>query len=86
METQRQVLAQREIEAQQKVATAKGESLSILAVAEGQAKANDILARSITAILVQYKSVEKWNGILPQVSGQAVPFINLGKPGEAISK
>jgi regulator of protease activity HflC (stomatin/prohibitin superfamily) len=79
VETQRQVLAQREIEAQQKVATAKGEAESILVVAQGQAKANDALSRSITPILVQYKGIEKWNGILPQVSGGAVPFIDLGK-------
>ena len=81
VETQRQVLAQREIEAQQKVATAKGEAESILVVAQGQAKANDALSRSITPILVQYKGIEKWNGILPQVSGGAVPFINLDKRG-----
>jgi regulator of protease activity HflC (stomatin/prohibitin superfamily) len=81
VETQRQVLAQREIEAQQKVATAKGEAESILVVAQGQAKANDALSRSITPILVQYKGIEKWNGILPQVSGGAVPFIDLGKMG-----
>ncbi len=81
VETQRQVLAQREIEAQQKVATAKGDAESILVVAQGQAKANDALSRSISPILVQYKGVEKWNGILPQVSGGAVPLIDLGKPG-----
>jgi regulator of protease activity HflC (stomatin/prohibitin superfamily) len=81
VETQRQVLAQREIEAQQKVATAKGEAESILVVAQGQAKANDALSRSISPILVQYKGIEKWNGILPQVSGGALPFINLGKMG-----
>jgi len=81
VETQKQVLAQREIEAQQKVASAKGEAESILVVAQGQAKANDALSRSISPILVQYKGVEKWNGILPQVSGGAVPFINLGKMG-----
>jgi regulator of protease activity HflC (stomatin/prohibitin superfamily) len=79
VETQRQVLAQREIEAQQKVATAKGEAESILVVAQGQAKANDVLSRSISPILVQYKSIEKWNGILPQVSGGAIPLIDLGK-------
>jgi len=81
VETQRQVLAQREIEAQQKVASAKGEAESILVVAQGQAKANDALSRSISPILVQYKGIEKWNGILPQVSGGAVPFIDLGKMG-----
>jgi regulator of protease activity HflC (stomatin/prohibitin superfamily) len=79
VETQRQVLAQREIEAQQKVATAKGEAESILVVAQGQAKANDALSRSISSILVQYKSIEKWNGILPQVSGGGIPIIDLGK-------
>jgi regulator of protease activity HflC (stomatin/prohibitin superfamily) len=83
VETQKQVLAQREIEAQQKVATAKGEAESILVVAQGQAKANDVLSRSISPILVQYKGVEKWNGILPQVAGGAVPFIDLSKMGGA---
>jgi regulator of protease activity HflC (stomatin/prohibitin superfamily) len=74
VETQKQVLAQREIEAQQKVATAKGEAESIQVVAQGQARANDALSRSITPILVQYKSIEKWNGILPQVSGGGRSF------------
>jgi len=83
VETQRQILAQREIEAQQKIATAKGEAESILVVAQGQAKANDALSRSISPILVQYKSIEKWNGILPQVSGGAIPLIDLGK-GEGL--
>jgi hypothetical protein len=50
-------------------------------VAQGQAKANDALSRSITPILVQYKGIEKWNGILPQVSGAAVPFVDLRKMG-----
>src|SRR5512137_1526240 len=81
VETQKQVLAQREIEAQQKVATAKGEAEAILVVAQGQAKANDALARSLSPILVQYKGVERWNGILPQVSGGVVPFIDLSKMG-----
>jgi regulator of protease activity HflC (stomatin/prohibitin superfamily) len=79
VETQKQILAQREIEAQQKVATAKGESESILLVAQGQAKANEALTGSITPILVNYKSIERWNGVLPQVSGGAIPFIQLGK-------
>jgi len=81
VETQKQVLAQREIEAQQKVATAKGEAESIQVVAQGQAKANDALSKSISPILVQYKGIEKWNGTLPQVSGGALPFIDLGKMG-----
>jgi regulator of protease activity HflC (stomatin/prohibitin superfamily) len=65
VKTQKQGSAQREIEAQQKAATAKGEAESILVVAQGQAKANDALSRSIRPILMQYKGIEKWNGILP---------------------
>ena len=62
--------------------TAKGEAESILVVAQEQAKANEVLAHSLTPILVSYKSIERWNGVLPQVSGGAVPFIELGKlPG-----
>jgi len=30
-------------------------------------------------VLVSYKGIEKWNGILPQVSGGAIPFIELWK-------
>jgi hypothetical protein len=30
---------------------------------------------------VQYKGIEKWNGNLPQVTGGAVPLIDLGKMG-----
>jgi len=86
VETQKQVLAQRDIEAQQKVATAKGEAESILVVAQGQAKANDALSRSISPILVQYKGIEKWNGILPQVSGGAVPFVDVTKMGANSAK
>jgi hypothetical protein len=61
------------------VATAKGEAESIEVVGQGQAKANDALSRSISPILVQCKGIERWNGILPQVSGGAVPLVDLGK-------
>ncbi len=86
VETQKQVLAQREIEAKQKVASAKGEAESTVIVAEGMAKGNEVLARSISPLLVQYKSIEKWNGVLPQVSGGAYPFVNLGKMPEGPHK
>jgi len=77
VETQKQVLAARTIEAQQKVAEAEGRSKSILVEAQGQAKANEILNNAITPKLVQYKAIERWDGILPKVSGGATPFINM---------
>lgn len=30
--------------------------------------------------LVEFTAVEKWNGVLPQVSGGAVPFVNIKAP------
>ena len=56
-------------EAEQAVATAKGRAQSILLEASAQAQANKILAASLTPELIQSKQIEKWNGILPTVSG-----------------
>jgi regulator of protease activity HflC (stomatin/prohibitin superfamily) len=64
------------------VAQAQGEAQSTLVKAEAQAKANHLLEVSITPTLVQYKSVEKWNGVLPEVTGGNTPFIDLRKSGK----
>lgn len=80
VETQKQVLASKKIVADQLVAEADGKSRAILMEAQGQAKANEILNNAITPKLVQYKAIEKWNGHLPQITGGAVPFINIAPP------
>jgi regulator of protease activity HflC (stomatin/prohibitin superfamily) len=64
------------------VAQAQGEAQATLVKAEAQAKANHLLQASISPTLVQYKSVEKWNGVLPEVSGGATPFIDLRRGGK----
>lgn len=65
-------------DADKKVEEARGEAQSITVKAEAQAKANEILAKSLTPELVQYKSVEKWDGILPRMTGNsAIPFIQV---------
>lgn len=70
-------VVQMEAEAKKAVAQANGQAQAILAVASAQAEANRKLAESLTANLVAYKQLEKWDGKLPQVSGGATPFINL---------
>ena len=45
--------------------------------AAAKARANELLARSISPTLVQYEMVKKWNGQMPQVSGAATPMIQL---------
>jgi regulator of protease activity HflC (stomatin/prohibitin superfamily) len=60
---------------------AVGRAKAILAEAEAQSKANRLLSESITPTLVQYEMSKRWNGQMPQVSGAAVPMIQL--PGTA---
>lgn len=62
---------------------AMGRAKAILAEAEAQAKANELLSRSITSTLVQYEMAKRWNGQMPQVTGGAMPMLQLpgtGKP------
>ena len=59
---------------------AAGRAKAILTEAEAQAKANRLLAESITPTLVQYEMAKRWNGQMPQVSGSAMPMIQLPKP------
>ncbi len=56
---------------------AAGRAKAITAEAEAQARANQLLAASITPTLVQYEMAKKWNGQMPQVSGGATPLIQL---------
>ena len=51
--------------------------VGIVAEAEAQARANDLLSRSITNTLVQYEMAKRWNGQMPQVTGGAMPMLQL---------
>ena len=56
---------------------AAGRAKAITAEAEAQARANELLARSITPTLVQYELAKKWNGAMPQVTGGSTPLLQL---------
>ena len=56
---------------------AVGRAKAILAEAQAQAQANELLAKSISGSLVQYEMAKKWNGVMPQVSGAAMPLIQM---------
>ena len=73
-------LQKNQFQAQGDSIKAAGRAKAILTEAEAQAKANDLLARSITPTLVQYEMTKKWNGQMPQVTGGAMPMIQLPKP------
>jgi regulator of protease activity HflC (stomatin/prohibitin superfamily) len=70
--------------ADQKVAAAEGDAKAKRAMADAEAYYNKTVAGSATPQLIQYKSLEvqldairKWNGTMPQMTGGAVPFINV---------
>lgn len=69
----------REAEAQAKkmVAEAEGNAQCALLKAEAQSKANKILSQSITKELINWQSVQKWDGKMPQVTSGANPFVNI---------
>ena len=61
------------------VAKAEGEAQAILVHAKAQSEANRLLQVALSANLIQIKAIEKWDGVLPQVSGGATPFIDMRK-------
>ncbi len=63
--------------AKAEVAKAEGEAQSILVRAKAQAEANRLLQSTLSQALIQSKAIDKWNGVLPSVSGGATPFIDL---------
>lgn len=72
-------VAQARAEADKEVAQAEGRARAVTAFATAQAEANRKLAESLTENLIRYETLKKWDGKLPQVSGGATPFLNLGK-------
>jgi regulator of protease activity HflC (stomatin/prohibitin superfamily) len=63
---------------------AKAESEAILVRADAEAKANALRAASLTPTLLQYESIKKWSGNLPQATGgTAMPIFQINPfPGK----
>jgi prohibitin 2 len=75
-------LQKNQFQAQGDSIKAAGRAKAILAEAEAQAKANRLLSESITPTLVQYEMSKRWNGQMPQVTGGAMPMIQLPGAGK----
>ena len=69
--------AQAEAEAAKIKAEAEAEVLKI--AAEAEAEANKKIAESLTPELINKIMYERWDGVLPQVQGDATPIINIGE-------
>ena len=58
-------------------ARARGEADAKLIVARAETKANLILRASMTASVLQYRALEKWNGKLPIMNGGTLPLLTI---------
>lgn len=63
-----------EVEAKQAEARAQGEANALLIGAEAEAKRQELLGKTMTKELIEWKTVEKWDGKLPtvQAGGQSI--------------
>mgnify|MGYP002352429856 CR=1 FL=1 len=65
-------------DAQIKIEEAKGVAESIRLQAISQAEANRILTESLNSDLIAYNAIQKWDGILPKITGNgAIPMLQL---------
>ena len=56
-------------EAEKKVIAANAEAEAILAQAQAQADANKLLEESLSDKVIAYEQIQKWNGVMPKVTG-----------------
>ena len=82
------ILRRMKVEADQKIETARGaaESVKLQASAEAEAitvkakaeaEAQRILSEVVTKDVITLRAIERWDGVLPNVTGEAVPFISV---------
>ena len=77
-------VAERNAEAQRvnnetAIAKAQAEGEAEIISADATAKANRLLAESITDKLVELKKIERWNGQLPKATGAEASIIDIGE-------
>ncbi|MCE5234932.1 MAG: SPFH domain-containing protein [Clostridiaceae bacterium] len=75
-EAERQVIAAN-ARAQSALIAAEAEAKRIVMEAEAQAEANRKLAESLDESVIEYQKIQKWDGKLPYVTGEANPFVDV---------
>ena len=67
-----------EAEAQKITINAEAKATAIKTEAEAQAEANKVLSESLSKELIDYQTIEKWDGVLPKVASSANPVVAIG--------
>ena len=68
---QKQVRIIAQTDADKKVIAAEADAKAILAQAQAQADANKLLNDSLTDKVIAYEQLQKWNGVMPKVTGSS---------------
>ncbi|MDE5583443.1 MAG: prohibitin family protein [Ruminococcus sp.] len=67
---QEQAIVIANAEAEKKVISANAEAEAIMAEAQARADANRLLDKSLTEKVIAYQQIQKWDGVMPKVTGQ----------------
>ena len=73
----KQTAEQDALKAQRDLERIKLEAEQTITTASAEAESQRMQRETITTSLLQLRAIEKWNGVLPQVTSGAVPFIDL---------
>ncbi len=71
-----QKLLKAETEKQTAITNAKAEAEAMKIRAEGEAEANRKISASLSDQIIENKKIEKWDGVLPKVSGNAGTLVD----------
>lgn len=70
-------LAEAQAEAEQKKVKAEAEAEATLIKARAESEANELLKQSISPELIEMEKISKWDGTLPQITGNSTPIVDL---------
>ena len=72
-----QQLLKAETDKQKAITNAQAEAESVRIKAQAEADANKTIAQSLSDEIIEYQKIQKWDGILPQVTGAGGSFITI---------
>ncbi|MCF0229909.1 MAG: prohibitin family protein [Parasporobacterium sp.] len=72
-----QQLLKAETDKQRAITNAQAEAESVRIKAQAEADANKTISESLTDEVIEYQKIQKWDGVLPQVTGSAGSFVNI---------
>lgn len=72
-----QQLLKAETDKQTAITNAEAAAETVRIKAQAEADANKTIAASLSEAVIEYQKIQKWNGVLPQVTGSGGAFVNI---------